>query len=335
MAQQLRKRTWARWTTVALLLVLVAAVAGVTQAWGTDETKGAVDPTTLNLATTTSVNDTGLLANVVEPAFETRYPGINLIWTSVGSGAALALARDGNCDVVIAHAPTAEKDLLAQGHLTMRLPFAYNYFTVVGRTNSRGVDPAGVKTAKTAVQAFKRIAAWGKTLPAGRIAWVSRGDNSGTNQKEMELWKKAGVTIDPASPPAWYASTGSGMLATLRYAAEKKAYTLTDVATWVKNKSNPEAPLSPPLYRLLTTRKDLKNQYSVLLVNQNDHPDVNSTAAEFLAEWLVSRNGQKAIGDYKMEVKVGDKVVSRTTMFYPNAYVIPTSVLPDAPPPAR
>jgi len=111
------------------------------------------------------------------------------------------------------------------------------------------------------------------------------------------------------------------MLATLGYAAEKRAYTLTDVATWVKNESNPEAPLSPPLYRLLTTRKDLKNQYSVLLVNQNDHPDVNSTAAEFLAEWLVSSNGQKAIGAYKM---LG------TTMFYPNAYVIPTSVLPDA-----
>jgi len=325
MAQQVRKRTWARWTTVALLLVLVAAaVVGATGAYGTDDTKGAVDSAALRLATTTSVNDTGLLVNVVEPAFEARFPGIDLTWVSVGSGAALALARDGNCDVVIAHSPADEKDLLAQGHLTMRLPFAYNYFTVVGMTNSRGVDPAGVKTAKTAVQAFKRIAAWGKTLPAGRIAWVSRGDNSGTHKKELELWKKAGVTIDPASAPSWYASTGKGMLDTLMFAAEKKAYTLTDVATWIKNKSS--AKLSPPLYRLLTTRKDLKNQYSVLLVNQNDHPDVNSTGAEFLAEWLVSSNGQKAIGAYKM---LG------TTMFYPNAYVIPTSVLPPAPAPAR
>ena len=114
----------------------------------------------------------------------------------------------------------------------------------------------------------------------------------------MELWAKAGVTIDTANPPAWYVSAGSGMLATLQVAAEKKAYTLTDVATWIKNKTS--ASLSPPLYRLLTTRKDLKNQYSVLLVNQTDHPDVNATGAEFLAEWLVSRNGQEVIGDYKM-----------------------------------
>jgi tungstate transport system substrate-binding protein len=112
------------------------------------------------------------------------------------------------------------------------------------------------------------------------------------------------------------------MLATLQYAAEKKAYTLTDVATWIKNKTS--ASLSPPLYRLLTTRKDLKNQYSVLLVNQTDHPDVNATGAEFLAEWLVSSNGQKAIGAYKM---LG------TIMFFPNSYYVSSSVLPDAPTP--
>ncbi len=320
MTQKTRKRTWVRWTTVALLLVLaVAAVAGVTRAWGTDKTKGAIDPTLLRLATTTSVNDTGLLKEVVKPAFEARYPGIKLEWLSVGSGAALAAGRDGNVDVLITHAPDNEKLLVAQGHLTMRLPFAYNYFTVVGPKNKKGVDPAGVKTAKSAAQAFKKIAAWGKKLPAGKVAFVSRGDNSGTNQKEMEIWKKAGVTIDPASPPSWYVSAGAGMLATLQVAADRKAYTLTDVATWAKNKTS--ASLSPPLYRLLTTRKDLKNQYSVLLVNQTDHPDVNSTGAEFFAEWLVSRTGQKAIGDYKM---LG------LTMFYPNSYTIANSVLPPA-----
>jgi len=139
----------------------------------------------------------------------------------------------------------------------------------------------------------------------------------------MELWAKAGVTIDPANPPSWYVSAGTGMLATLQVAAEKKAYTMTDVATWIKNKTS--ANLSPPLYRLLTTRKDLKNQYSILLVNQTDHPDVNSTGAEFLAEFLVGRNGQKLIGDYKM---LG------LTMFYPNSYVIANSVLPPAPTPS-
>jgi len=316
MTERMRKRTWARWTIVALVLLVAAvAFAGVTKAWGGGEPKAAIDPSVLRLATTTSVNDTGLLKEQVEPAFEARYPGIDLQWVSVGSGAALAAGRDGNADVVIAHAPTNEKQLLAEGHFTMRLPFAYNYFTVVGKST----DPAGVKTATSAANALKKIAAWGAKLPEGRVAWVSRGDNSGTNQKEMELWAKAGVTIDPASPPAWYVSAGSGMLATLQIAAEKKAYTLTDVATWAKNKTS--ASLSPPLARMLTTRKDLKNQYSVLLVNQTDHPDVNSTGAEFLAEWLVSRTGQKVLGEYKM---LG------LTMFYPNSYAIANSVLPPA-----
>lgn len=320
MADTKRKRTWVRWTTAALLLVLVlAAVAGVTRAWGTDETKGAIDPTVLRLATTTSVNDTGLLKDQVEPAFEARFPGIDLQWVSVGSGAALAAGRDGNADVVIAHAPTNEKLLLSQGHFTMRLPFAYNYFTVVGKKS----DPAHVATAKSAAAAFKKIADWGAGQPEGTVAWVSRGDNSGTNQKEMELWAKAGVTIDTANPPSWYVSAGSGMLATLQVAAEKKAYTMTDVATWIKNKTS--ASLSPPLYRLITTRKDLKNQYSVLLVNQTDHPDVNAAGAEFLAEMLVSRGGQQLIGAYKM---LG------TTMFYPNSYAITNSVLPPAPSPS-
>ncbi len=325
MRKKTPRRTWARWALVALALVVAATLfAGVTRAWGDEDgLKAAVDPTVVRLATTTSVNDTGLLKDLVEPTYEARFPGIDLQWVSVGSGAALALGRDGNADVVVAHAPAAEKELLAQGHFTMRLPFSYNYFTVVGRRNAKKVDPARVKTATSAAQAFKRIAAWGKTLPEGRVAFVSRGDNSGTNMKEMELWKKAGVTIDPANAPKWYAATGSGMLNTLMYAAEKKAYTLTDVATWLKNKKS--ANLSPPLYRLLTTRKDLKNQYSVLLVNQTDHPDVNTTGAEFLAEWLVSRNGQRAIANYKM---LG------VTMFYPNSYAVSSSVLPDAPAPS-
>lgn len=325
MAESMRKRTWARWTVLALVLLVAAvAFAGVTKAWGGGEPKAAINPGVLLLATTTSVNDTGFLKDKVEPEFEARFPGIDLRWVSVGSGAALAAGRDGDADVVIAHAPTNEKLLLSQGHFTMRLPFAYNYFTVVGRRNARKVDPAGVRTATSAAQAFKRIAAWGAKLPEGQVAWVSRGDNSGTNQKEMELWAKAGVTIDTANPPAWYVSAGSGMLATLQVAAEKKAYTLTDVATWIKNKTT--ASLSPPLYRLLTTRKDLKNQYSVLLVNQTDHPDVNATGAEFLAEWLVSRNGQQVIGDYKLIVN--DKPT--VTMFYPNSYSIANSVLPPA-----
>ena len=218
---------------------------------------------------------------------------------------------------MIVHSPPDEKALLASGDLTMRLPFAYNYFTVVGPKKATAkTDPAGVTGTTAAAAAFKKIAAYG---PTGKVAFVSRGDNSGTNKKELAIWKDAGVTINPANPPAWYISTGQGMLATLQVAAEKNAYTLTDLATWTKNK----ALLSPPLVRLLTTTKDLKNQYSINLVNQAQHNNVNSTGAEFLAQWLVSSVGQKAIAAYK---------VNGTQLFFPNSYIVSITYLPPAPP---
>ena len=296
---------------VVLAAVAVGLFAFAAFAGGADNV-GAANPAVLLCTTTTSVNDTGLLTNVIEPAYEARYPGIDIQFVAKGSGAALADGVAGNTDVVITHAPADEKLFVSQGHFTARLPFAYNYFTVVGRES----DPANVAGARSAVSAFKRIAAWG-AAKMGRVAFVSRGDNSGTNKKELELWAKAGITIDPASPPAWYMTANTGMLATLQITAQKKAYTLTDVATWIKNKTS--ASLSPPLVRLLTTRTDLKNQYSILLVNANDHPAVNTAGAESLAQWLTSKTGQQALGAYKM---------GKTVMFYPNSYTISTTANP-------
>ncbi len=311
---------------VASLLVVAVAVLAIGAATGFATGQGQVLQAPaydkLILDTTTSVNDSGLL-NYLLPLWTARYPGITVQVVSVGSGQALANAAAGNCDVVIVHSPTDEKALLATGDLTMRLPFAYNYFTVVGPYNTKSKDPAHVLTATSAAVAFKRIAAWGAA--SGKVAFVSRGDNSGTNKKELELWKAAGITINPASPPKWYQSTGSGMLNTLQVTAAANkgagAYTLTDLSTWIKNRSS--AHLAPPLRRLLTSTGDLRNQYSIDLINQAQHNDVNSAAAEFLAEWLVSHQGQAAIAAYK---------VSNVQLFFPNSYAVSGTNVPPAAP---
>ncbi len=308
---------------IPVVLVVVALVAvglfAFTGMAGGADTVGAANPDSLFLVTTSSVNDTGLMDKLKEK-FEARYPGITLTWASKGSGGAIADGDSGNCDAIIVHSPTDEKLHLSWGHYTARFPFAYNYFTIVGRDT----DPANVNGSLTAVQAFKRIAAYGKK--SGKQVWVSRADNSGTYKMEMAIWAKAGVTIDPANPPVWYVSANTTMLATLQIAAQKKAYTLTDLATWIKNKTT--SSLSPPLVRLFKTRdSNLKNQYSILLVNSLDHPEVNAAAAEMLAEYLTCRNGQRDLGAYKM---------GTTTMFYPNSYIIATTPCPPAatPPPA-
>jgi tungstate transport system substrate-binding protein len=311
-----------RYLAAAAVLVAVAAIGivGATLAFGSDKAAplAAPDYTTLTLGTTTSVRDSGVLDKVVIPDFTARYPGITVKYVAVGSGAALALAAAGNCDAVIVHSPDAEKALLASGALTLRLPFAYNYFIIVGPKG----DPAHIAKITTAVGAFKAIYAYGHKLSAAgskRVLWVSRGDKSGTNVKELQLWKKAGHTINPAALPKWYISTGSGMAATLTVAAQKNAYTITDIATWLNNKST----LSP-IVQLVSARKDLLNQYSIDLVNQAEHNAVNSTGAELLAEWLVSASGQKALADYR---------INKVQVYFPNSFVISTTHIPAAPAP--
>ena len=301
---------------LALAAIAVIALVGTSLASNTPSPgpRTAVDPTTLIVYSTTSVRDSGLMANKVEPAWKALHPDITLKPIYVGSGAAIQAARDGNADVIIVHSPADEKQLLADGVATLRLPFAYNYFTIVGPPG----DPAHVATATTAYRAFRRIANWGATLPAGRVAFVSRGDASGTNKKELQLWAAAGVTKAPADPAAplpaptgaWYITAAGGMLPCLQVTAQKNAYTITDTATWLANKAT-----LAPLGIKLTKKADLKNQYSVLLLNSVLHPNVNSTGAELLAKYLVSADGQKTIGLYGT-IKYGQ------ALFFPNAFTI-------------
>ena len=311
---------------VAMLVVGLATAATAS---------AAVDQTKLVVYTTTSLNDSGLIANVIQPAYQTLYPGVTTFEVhAVGSGQAITAARTGLADVLLVHSPADEAQLIADGVGTLRLPFAYNYFVIVGPpvSKSKGFDPAHVHGSKTASGAFKKIAAWGDALVkngSARKAFTSRGDASGTNKKELALWFSAHVTASSGASPtgAWYETTGQGMAATLTIANEHKSYTLTDIATWLTWRkayidSNGKAPFLTPL---LMKRSELKNQYSVILLDPDasspTRPDMNSAGAARLAAWLVSGDGQKAIGDY-------GKADFGRSLFFPNAYTISDPIVP-------
>jgi tungstate transport system substrate-binding protein len=244
---------------------------------------GSSDPvkrSELIVATTTSLMDSGLIDDVVLPLFAKTAPAVTVKVLAVGSGEAMAMGASGEADVLFVHSPADEAAFMAAGDGTLRLPVATNHFVIVGP----GGDPAGVKRAKTAAEAFAGIG-------AREAAFVTRGDESGTNKKELKLWTAAGV--QPAG--AWYISTGQGMGETLRIASEKQGYTLSDLATFLALKDTLD--LEP----LFTGSKDLVNVYSVIIVNQDKFPTVNAAAAEQMAQVLVSDAGQNAIGAYGVD----------------------------------
>ena len=317
MPRTTRKRV-TRWSVIVgalgaiALLALVfsnLATGGGTSKAASQRLAAAPDYTQLLLETTTSVRDSGLMDNVVVPAFQARYPGVTIKYVAVGSGQAIADGEAGNCDAIIVHSPDAEHAAQKTGAITLRLPFAYNYFTIVGPKS----DPAHIRNARSAKAAFLAIDKYGRSHP-NKVAWVSRGDNSGTFAKEVQIWASAGITINQTKPPKWYISTGSGMLPTLQVAANDKAYTLSDTGTWLKNRPN-----LAPLVQVLSTRHDMFNQYSIDLLNQATHPAINSASAEDLAAWLVSKVGQQAIANYK---------INGTQVFYPNSYAVSIQWLP-------
>lgn len=235
-------------------------------------------PPAITLATTTSTEDSGLL-DVLIPAFE-RESGIKINVVAVGSGQALELGRRGDADVLLTHSPDAEKAFMDEGWGGVRRAVMHNDFVIAGPAS----DPAGIKKARTAARAFKLIA-------GAKSAFVSRGDESGTHQKEKSVWKEAGVDPDAA----WYISAGTGMAAALRMAHEKKAYILCDRATYLALNSEVE------LVVLLEGDPGLLNHYAVITVNAAKHSHVRSDEASRFADFLVSPNGQRMIGDFGVE----------------------------------
>ena len=227
------------------------------------------------LATTTSTQDSGLL-DVLIPAFE-KQSGYTVKTVAVGTGQALKMGQEGNADVLLVHAPASEKTFMEGGFGAERFLVMHNDFIIVGPAS----DPAGLKGMTSALDAFKKIAA--ATAP-----FVSRGDDSGTNKAELALWKQAGITPEGA----WYIETGQGMGATLKIASEKGAYTLTDRATYLANKGD----LSQEI--LVEGDNVLLNVYHVITVNPAKWPKVNVEGAKAFAQWLISPDTQKMIGEF-------------------------------------
>jgi tungstate transport system substrate-binding protein len=242
-------------------------------------------PKVLRLATTTSTADTGLLDAIV-PAFESQY-GVRVDVVAVGTGQALALGASGDADVVLVHARAQEDKFVANGDGLERRDVMYNDFVIVGPA----ADPAGIAGTELAKDAFAKIA-------AKQAVFVSRGDKSGTNTKEMALWAAAGLTPTVDSP--WYLSIGQGMGETLTFTNEKPGYTLTDRGTWLAQQANlrdlkllvggPNVAGNPD--------KSLLNPYGVIPVNPAKHPGVNFDLATDFANWITSVETQQLISAF-------------------------------------
>jgi tungstate transport system substrate-binding protein len=230
------------------------------------------------LATTTSTQDSGLL-DVLIPLFQ-QQGGWTVKTVSVGTGAALALGARGEADVVLVHAPAAEEKWMAEGNGTERLLVMHNDYVVVGPE----ADPAGIKDAGKATDALKKIADAG-------APFVSRGDNSGTNQLELALWKQLGVTPEGQ---AWYVESGTGMGQTLTIADQKDAYTITDRATWLANASKYQLGI------LVQGDPALFNVYHVMPVNPQKFPTlpINAAGGKAFADFLVAPQTQEIIGQF-------------------------------------
>ncbi|OGK82131.1 MAG: tungsten ABC transporter substrate-binding protein [Candidatus Rokubacteria bacterium GWC2_70_16] len=234
--------------------------------------QGAAGATTVILATTTSLQDSGLL-DVLVPLFEKR-SGHTVKSIAVGTGQALALASRGEADVVLAHAPALEKKYEAEGLLLRRRLVMANDFVLVGPEG----DPAGIRGLASAIEAMKRIA-------AARARFVSRGDRSGTHALEIALWKEAGV--EPRGP--WYIESGQGMAQTLGIARERGAYTLADRATHVALRQR----VAPPV--LVEGDRRLLNLYSVLEVSPGAGPRVNAAGGRAFADFMLAPEAQAVI----------------------------------------
>jgi tungstate transport system substrate-binding protein len=235
-------------------------------------------PTTVILSTTTSTQDSGLL-DVLVPMFE-RTSGFTVKTISVGTGQALALAARGEADVTLAHAPSLEKKYVADGKMSNRRLVMYNDFVMIGPED----DPAKIKGEKSALAAFKKIAAAGSRF-------VSRGDKSGTHVLEQTLWKQAGVT--PSG--AWYIESGQGMGATLGIADDRKAYTLTDRATLLAFSKRVR------LVIMVEGDRPLLNIYSVMEVNPANGPRVNAAGGKAFAEFMLAPQTQAVIKTFGVD----------------------------------
>ena len=237
---------------------------------------------TLLMATTTSTDNTGLL-DYLMPSFTTR-TGIDIHWTATGTGKALKLGENCDVDVLLVHAPQAEKDFLAKGFGIDRREIMYNDFVLVGPPD----DPAGIRG--------KNVTAALEAISSTANVFVSRGDNSGTHKKELLLWKAANMSIPEHE--TWYRQSGQGMLPTINVTSELNGYTMADRGTYIKYES--VAYGKPTLAILVEGDKLLLNQYSIILVNPKHCESVEYDKAKALSDWMAGDEAQQLIWELKL-----------------------------------
>ncbi len=257
-------------TTLSTMLILTSGAAI------------ANDQNIIRLATTTSTQNSGLLQSIL-PVFE-KQTGYRVHVIAVGTGKALQMGRNGDVDLLMVHAPAAEKKFVEDGYGTKRLSLMYNDFVLVGPED----DPAGASQGHNIAEAMSLIA-------RNKPLFISRGDDSGTHKKERTLWQpfiEQGLQLNN-SP--WYREVGQGMGKVLQMADELNAYTLTDRGTWLSYQNR--------LHLTIVFSGDplLFNPYSIILINPERYPDLNHKGAQALAHWLISPEGQKLIGAYQVK----------------------------------
>jgi tungstate transport system substrate-binding protein len=239
-------------------------------------------PQSIILATTTSVADSGLLAQIL-PVF-TEATGITVHVLAQGTGHALQTAAHDQADLVLVHDPVAEQEFITAGHGLDRSQIAWNDFIVVGPCS----DPAHIGGSRDAVEALTAIA-------GAQALFVSRGDKSGTDALEHRLWRQAGIDPAKASGGSWYRDIGGGMEAALTSAEATRAYTISDRGTWLSFDKKGD------LTVLVEGDPRLLNRYDVILLNPAEHPVPKQALARRLALWLLSPEGQAAIGEYELD----------------------------------
>lgn len=271
-----------RLSILSIALTALMSVGIAADAWAQDKF--------IILQSTTSTENSGLFDHIL-PVFQDK-TGIQVRVVAVGTGQAINNAANGDGDVLLVHAKTAEEKFVAGGHGVKRFDVMYNDFVIVGPEN----DPAGVKGSTDAVEALTKIA-------KAEVPFASRGDDSGTHKVEMALWFAAGIDATAASGK-WYRETGSGMGATLNTGTAMGAYVLTDRATWINfgNKGN----------HVIGVEGDARmfNQYGITLVNPAKHPHIKADLGQQFVDWVISAEGQATIADYK---------INGQQLFYPNA----------------